>query len=103
MRPLSLSPHMLAHDAMALAQVIKRTSKKPPEASDLGAITRAIKRAIADEKRTNTKEFVTLMNRALSLASVDPFDSETRDRFHRYLRAGIGLLVHLQARRQSAS
>ena len=101
-RPLSLSPRMLAHDAMALAQVIKRTSQKPPAASDTGAITRAMKRAIADEKRTNTKEFVALMNRALSLASADPFDAEARDRFHRYLRAGIGCLVDVQARRRSA-
>lgn len=93
---------MLAHDAMALAQVIKRTSKRSPESTDVGAITRAMKRAIADEKRTNTKEFITHMNRALSLASTLPFDVETRDRFHRYLRAGIGCLVALQARRRSA-
>lgn len=101
-RPLSLSPHMLAHDAMALAHVIKRTSEKPPTPQDLGALTRAMKRAIADEKRTNTKEFISLMNRALSLASTDPFDTEARDRFHRYLRAGITCLVHVQARRKIA-
>lgn len=100
-RPISHGPHMLAHDAAALSNILRRTLTDEPSKRDITMISRALKRAITDEKRNNTKEIVPLLTTALSLATSEPFD-DVRSRFQRQLRAAIGCLVDERARRKSA-
>lgn len=100
-RPISHGPHMLMHDATALSNILRRTLTGDPTKRDITMISRALKRAITDEKRNNTKEIVPLLTEALSLASTTPF-KHVRSLFQNRLRAAIGCLVDERARKKSA-
>lgn len=100
-RPISHGPHMLAHDAGALANVLRRTTSETPSKRDITVISRALKRAITDEKRNNTKEIVALLTTALSLATSEEFD-HVRARFQKSIRLAINCLVDERARKKSA-
>jgi len=102
-RPVSHGPRMIAHDAAALANVLRRTVDSEPGPRDVTVITRAIRRAIADERRNNTKVIVEQLTTALSLASKPPpLDQAARNKFHRLLRAAISCLVDETSRKKSA-
>lgn len=99
-RPPKQGPEMLAADASALANVLRRTRNDRPGERDIDAIARALKRAEADPKKNPKSPRESALRRALALAR--DFQPEKRKLFHRHIRAAITSLVDAKVRKDAA-
>lgn len=94
-RPPKQGAEMIAADASALANVLRRTQTRVPESRDKLVIERALRRAQTDPKRIARESLTGPLEGALRLASQHDFN---RAAFDAVVRSAIAILLDVSLR-----